>query len=281
MSITEIEGPDGMVWPVHGRGAGSMGVAMTEDSHKNLDVPVVTRWSQSANEPGAKLRKVLFEPTDMELVFVATDTAQRSVAAVDSEFRRAFDYKRETIVRTISPLSGARELRVVMRESPTKHDRFDMHGTKVTVTKFPVRAGMPFWAGQPEVAAVKASGGSGTGYLEMHNPTDLPMYPRWVLQAGARWEVPDFDFAGDNRVVGMPPEYTGHEVSIHTNPVEQMIRIAGWKNAQEAMRGILFDNVVPAHTPPTLVPVSWRNNTGSPVASVFMDRFWTRPWGME
>ena len=131
------------------------------------------------------------------------------------------------------------------------------------------------------VAAVQASGGSGTGYLEIHNPTDLPMYPRWVLQAGARWEVPDFDFDGDNRVVGMPPEYTDHEVSIHTNPVEQMIRIAGWKNAQEAMRGVLFDNVVPPHTPPTAVPVSWTNATGNPAASVFMDRFWTRPWGME
>lgn len=277
----EIEGQDGSLFHVHGRLAGAEGVALGEKPEGMIDVPVVTRWVQTADGEGATLNGVKFEPTDLELVFHTRDTEHAGVEEVDSRFRRAFDYVNPAVVRVTTSMSGTRELAVTLRESPRKSDRFDMHHTRYTQTVLALRAGKPFWTGRPEVYPVQASGASGTAMVTIWNPTDRPVYPRWVLQPGARWTVPDFDFAGDNRVITMPASYSSHEVSINTAWDQEMIRIPGWPNAQEAMGGVLFDNHVPPHTDPTQVPVSWTGASGSPVAAVLLDRQWTRPWGME
>lgn len=277
----EIEGVDGQIFHVHGRYAGLEGIALGESPAGMIDVPVVTRWTQTADGEGATPNGVRFEPTDLELVFHARETEHESVAQVDARFRRAWDYVRETVVRVTTELSGTRELRVRLRESPDKQDRFDMHHTRYTRTTLSVRAANPFWKGEPEVYPVQAVGATGTAMIPAWNPTDRPVRPRWVLEPGCRWVVPDFDFGGGTRVIGMPASYATHEVSIDTRKDKQMIRIAGWPNAQEAMGGVMFDNEIPPHTDPTEIPVSWTHNTGSPVAALFMDRHWTRPWGME
>lgn len=277
----EIEGIDGQIIHVHGRKAGHEGIALGDTPLGMIDVPVVTRWTQTADGEGASPNGVRFEPTDLELVFHTRETQSASVPEIDSMFRRAWDYERQSIVRVNSPLSGARELRVQLRASPDKSDRFDMHHTRYTRTKLSVRAAHPFWAGQPDVQPVRAVGATGTAMVTVWNPTDRPVSPRWALQPGCRWVVPDFDFGGGTRTITMPASYASHEVSINTKRGKQMIRIAGWSNAQEAMGGILFSHTIPPHTPPTEIPVSWIANTGTPVAAMFMDREWTRPLGME
>lgn len=277
----EIEGVDGQIFHVHGRHAGREGIALGTNPAGMIDVPVVTRWTQAADQEGATPNGVRFEPTDLELTFHARETAEHPVQTVDARFRRAWDYERQTIARVRTEMSGVRELRVVMRESPQKSDKFDMHHTRYTETKLSLRAADTFWAGEPDVQLVRATGASGTAMVTVWNPTDRPIRPRWSMQPGARWVLPDFDFAGGTRVIGMPASYAAHEVSIDTRPGREMVRIAGWENAQEAMGGVLFDNEIPPHTDPTEVPVSWTNNTGQPVAALFLDRLWTRPWGME
>lgn len=277
----EIQGCDGSIWHVHGRRAGAEGIALGEKPEGMIDVPVATTWVQTADGAGAKLGKVKWEPTDLELVFHSRDTEHAGVPEVDSRFRRAFDYERPAIVRVTTRLSGTRELLVTLRESPRKSDRFDMHHTRYTQTVLALRAGSPFWAGKPELYPVRATTASGSAMVTVWNPTDRPAFPRWVLDAGARWTIPDFDFVGGNRVITMPASYAGHKVNIDTRWDQRMIDIAGWPNAQEAMGGVMFDNYIPAHTPPTEVPVSWTGASGGPVASVVMDREWTRPWGME
>lgn len=283
----EIEGVDGQIFHVHGRKAGHEGIALGDTPLGMIDVPVTTRWTQTADGEGASPNGVRFEPTDLELVFHTRETRDSTVPEIDSRFRRAWDYpdperpNRATIVRVGSPLSGTRELRVNLRESPAKSDKFDMHHTRYTRTQLAVRAAKTFWAGHPDVQPVRAEGASGTAMITVWNPTDRPVSPRWVLQPGCRWVIPDFDFKSGTRTIGLPASYASHEVSINTKRGEQMIRIEGWPNAQEAMGGVLFSNTIPAHTPPTEIPVSWTDNTGSPVAAMFMDRFWTRPLGME
>ena len=277
----EIEGVSGDIWHVHGRRAGAEGVALGDTPLGMIDVPVVTRWTQTADGEGASPNGIRFEPTDLELVFHTRETVESTVPEIDSRFRRAWDYERQTIIRVSSPLSGTRELAVQLRESPEKADKFDMHHTRYTRTQLSVRAPKTFWRGQPDVQPVRAEGASGTAMITVWNPTDRPISPRWSLQPGCRWVLPDFDFKGGTRTIGLPASYASHEVSINTKRGEQMVRIAGWPNAQEAMGGVLFSHTIPAHTPPTEVPVSWTNNTGNPVAACFLDRFWTRPLGME
>lgn len=278
----EIEGIDGQIFHVHGRHAGVEGIALGPNPAGMIDVPVTTRWTQTADGEGATPNGVRFEPTDLELVFHARETEHDPVPIVDARFRRAWDYERDSIVRVRTPdQSGTRELRCRLRETPAKQDKFDMHHTRYTETRLSVRAPYPFWRGEPEVQPVRATGTSGTAMLTVWNPTDRPIRPRWVLQPGCRWVVPDFDFAGGTRTIGMPASYATHEVSIDTHPARQMIRIEGWLNAQEAMGGVLFDHEIPPHTDPTEIPVAWTHNTGEPVAALFMDRHWTRPWGME
>ena len=272
LAVIEVEGVDGSVWRVHGRGSGVEGVHLGEKPDGIYDAPVRTLWQQGAFQEGASPNGTRWDARDVVFTALIQSTPARSWQEVDSAWRRAWAYDRDSVLR-VTTESGTRELRLRMFESPKftpDHDpRVDEFGELVMTC----RAGDPFWHEQP-VKTVLTS----PGPVTVVNPTDKEMWLRWVKSAGIRPTVPDFDFSGGRRTVTLPSSFTSREILIDTHPLREQIVSPGWANAWEAMGGVQFLHPVPPHTPPTEVPVSW---TGSGSLMLVQDRRWSRPWGLE
>lgn len=274
----EVEGVDGSTWVLNGPGAGREGVHLGESPDGIYDAPVRTLWQQGAFQEGASPNGVRWDARDVVFTAMVQGVSGRSWQDVDSQWRRAWSYTEDSVLRVTTP-SGTRELRLRLFEAPKFTPDVDPRVSEFGEVVMTCRAGDPFWREQPDKQTVVASSASGTEYLDVFNPTDKDMWLRWVLSPGSRWTIPDFDFAGGTRTVTMPTAYTSRDVLIDTHPLREQIVVVGWANAWEAMGGVQFIHPVPAYTPPTSVPVSWSGSGGS--LMLVQDRRWSRPWGLE
>lgn len=278
LAVIELEGVDGSVWRLHGRGSGAEGVHLGESPDGIYDAPVRTLWQQGAFQEGATPNGTRWDARDVVFTAMIQSTAERSWQEVDSAWRRAWAYDQDSILRVTTP-SGTRELRLRMFESPKFTPDHDPRVNSFGEVVMTCRAGDPFWREQPHKQTVTADTASGTAYVDVSNPTDKDMWLRWVLSAGSRWTLPDFDFAGGSRTVTMPTLFTSRDVLVDTHPLREQIVVVDWANAWEAMGGVQLLHPVPAYTPPTEVPVSWSGAGGS--LMLVQDRRWSRPWGLE
>lgn len=274
----EVEGVDGSTWVLNGVGAGGEGVHLGESPDGIYDAPVRTLWQQGAFQEGASPNGVRWDARDVVFRVMVQSTVDRSWQDVDSQWRRAWSYSADSILRVSTP-SGTRELKLRMLEAPKFTPDIDPRVNEFGEVVMTCRAGDPFWREQPDKQTVTASSASGTEYFEVHNPTDKDMWLRWVSAPGSRWTLPDFDFAGGARTVTLPTAYTSREVLVDTHPLREQVVVVGWANAWEAMGGVQLIHPVPAYTPPTSVPVSWSGSGGS--LMLVQDRRWSRPWGLE
>ena len=274
----EVEGVDGSTWVLNGPGAGREGVHLGESPDGIYDAPVRTLWQQGAFQEGATPNGARWDARDVVFTAMIQGVEGRSWQDVDSQWRRAWSYTADSIMR-VSTDSGTRELKLRMFESPKFTPDVDPRVNEFGEVVMTCRAGDPFWREQPDTQTVTAAGSSGTEMVEVWNPTDKEMWLRWVLSAGSRWTIPDFDFKGGSRTVTMPTAYTSRDVLVDTHPLREQIVISDWANAWEAMGGVQLLHPVPAYTPPTDVPVSWTGAGGS--LMLVQDRRWSRPWGLE
>lgn len=278
LARVEVEGVDGSQWTLHGPGAGREGVRLGTSPDGLYDSPVRTLWQQGAFQEGSTPNGVRWDARDVVFVALIGDRGGKSWQDVDSDWRRAWSYSEDSILR-IATTSGTRELKLRMFESPGFTPEFDPRVNEFGEVVMTCRAGDPFWREQPVPQPVASSGSSGTSMVEVYNPTDKPMWLRWVAAPGSRWTIPDYDFRGSKRIITLPTAYTSREVLIDTHPLREQIVVADWANAWEAMGGVQFVNSVPPHTGPVEVPVSWSGSGGS--LMLVQDRRWSRPWGME
>ena len=274
----EVEGVDGSTWVLNGPGAGREGVHLGESPDGIYDAPVRTLWQQGAFQEGATPNGARWDARDIVFTAMIQGVEGRSWQDVDSQWRRAWSYTADSIMR-VSTESGTRELKLRMFESPKFTPDVDPRVNEFGEVVMTCRAGDPFWREQPDTQTVTAAGSSGTEHVTVFNPTDKEMWLRWVLSAGSRWTLPDFDFAGGQRTVTMPTAYTSRDVLVDTHPLREQIVISDWANAWEAMGGVQLLHPVPPYTPPTDVPVSWTGSGGA--LMLVQDRRWSRPWGLE
>lgn len=274
----EIEGVDGSIWHLHGHREGAEGVYLGMEPSGLMDAPVRTLWTQTASGRGATHAGVRWEPRDLVFTALISNFEDMPWTRVDSNWRRAWSYEDETIIRVTSETSGTRELRCQLFEAPVVDMAMDPGVNGFARTVMTVRAANPFWRSLPEFQTVNASA-AGEKSVVISNPTDTPGFPKWVTKAGARWTIPDFDFKGSRRVITLPTSYTDANVVIDTDPMQETIAIDGWPNAWDQMRGVDFINFVPPHTPPTQVPITAVGSAGS--LTLVSEREWSRPWGLE
>lgn len=276
----EVKGVDGSLWTIHGPGAGAEGVFLGPSPVGLFDAPVRSLWDQTAFGVGAEFRDVRFEPRDLVFAALVMDVPGRSWEQVDSDWRRAWDFRRDTLIHVTSG-SGTRTLAARLFESPEVVSEYDPRVNEFATVTMTVRAGNPFYTSLPEHNSVVASGASGSKTLIVSNPTNVPLHLEWALTPGARWQIPDHDFAGGNRAITMPAAFKDHSVHINTDPLEEQIYVPGLPNAWALMGGVSFIHEVPPYTPETLLTVGWSGASGSPSATVRMKREWSRPWGLE
>jgi hypothetical protein len=153
-------------------------------------------------------------------------------------------------------------------------------------------AGVPWWVEDDVISTASTVtnttvSGVETLLMTVSNPTDQPLYLRWVLPAptnSTQWTVPDFSWADDDnaaRAIQLPTQTIGQNLTIDTDPLEEMIVSSDGSLFWARMNGQLFEFPVPAYTPPTQIPIQVKGVPIGTPAMVRCPRNWSRPWGLQ
>lgn len=311
MGLTvNIHGCDGSFWPVHGEDAGSEGVWLGYDQVKGLhDARTRTAWKEGARQNGGSMKGMWFEIRDLNLGFeiVASRVPGGDQADIDSRFRQAFDYREDlwdhdaklARVEVIED-SSTRNLDVQLYEQPD----FDPPADPLVIghanPKLPLRAGHPFWY-EPDEITHWFTEVDGPGEIEVENPTDLPMYQKWICTI-ADWVLPDVSWEGPpgDRHPGVS-KLTGRDDSersiimphltainggatVDLDPMKLMVRDKHDMNllGQMPVPGMFFEYVIPPYTQRQTLPVSVTNVPAEgAMVQLVQPRNWTRPYGLQ
>lgn len=285
------------VFHVHGDQAGAEGVWLAKGQVQGLyDATVRTTWKTGAFQVGSTQRGKKFEHRDLTLGFHIKETLT-SWEFNDSQFRRIFDYEEDpwddnyqpTTIEVETDISGVRKLDVLMHEAPDFDSDLDpqmqQHGNVI----FKLRAGQPMWYQDDYTFTFTASGSSGSGTVQVVNPTDQTAFHKFVLTP-ATWTLPDRDWtggpgaravSGTRNVSGITitSDNVGGVVDLDRN--ELMFRDAANTNLLAQLAGKFFEYPIPPYTPLTQLPVSFTGATSGASVQVRIPVRWSRPWGLE
>jgi len=132
-----------------------------------------------------------------------------------------------------------------------------------------------------------------TGWFDVWNPTDQPLWPEWTFDPAEAWEFPDFSFGQERkwgRTVGedagrliRTPQLT-QLLSVMSDPFMDTYVNADLSNAAGLFNGVEPVYMVPPYTAtsddPVLMPVVCYGPAGSK-ATLRQRRFWSAESGLE
>lgn len=132
-----------------------------------------------------------------------------------------------------------------------------------------------------------------TGWFDVWNPTDQPLWPEWTFDPAQQWQFPDFAFGQErkwNRPVGedaermiVTPELT-QMLSVMSDPFMDTYVNADLSNAAGLFNGVEPVYMVPPYTgtegDPVLMPVICNGPAGAK-ATLRQRRFWSAESGLE
>lgn len=256
-----VDGVDESVWIIHGPGAGGQGVILEQGSVGELyDSPVATVYRERVGQPGSVFRGQRYLARHLTLRLTAVGVTESEVAEVDSRLRQAFDYARPARLVCTTDGSGERALSVFLESEPEYQSDVEMGALRVARWEYPLIAPDPHWEGELATSEFEFNGLNWDGgSVTVANPADVPVWPTWSLLPPAKWILPDADLSpgGDRtRQIAMPFQKLGHEVFVDTNPAVEMVTDTADSLLWAQMGGQFFNNPIPAHTPPTDLPVS-------------------------
>lgn len=291
-------GVDGSLWHLSGRNQGAEGVELATAISGTYDAPATTIWNATAFQTGATFYGMRYDKRDIVLPFNVSAAGGIAWETVDGNFRKAWSYLADSTL-VVTTETSTRCLKIRLSQQPEFTPKHDPHLKSWAPIVLTVTAGFPFWVEeditQTWVSSIDTSTGSAEqeGHVLVENPTDLPMYLRWVCSAPAQWTLPDFSFgldynygtgsgaANTERTVTLPKTTAGQDLTVITDPEMPMITAADGSNQWAAMNGVSFLYPVPPETPSTEFPV-WV--TYAPAGASVMcaqTRYWTRPWGLQ
>ncbi|MGV0868684.1 phage tail domain-containing protein [Corynebacterium kalidii] len=255
-----LTGVDGSVWHLAGAEAWTSPVQIREGSLGDfLDVPVNTSRKSVVGKPGTKYLGSRVLERNIEIpVFVKGSTLEAFTVA-DSGFRKALDYDRAARLAVTTQESGERWIDVRLAEQFSFEGEYDPHvdlKAKYTVS---LVADDPLWRSETAHSEFVFDGLNWfDGTVRISNPTDVPVWPKWVLTSPAKWILPDPDVKSSDfdRTIVLPFQPFGHEVVVDTDPTVEMVT-----DTQEAllwaqMNGQFFNFSIPPRTPPIDIPVA-------------------------
>ncbi|MFD3511135.1 phage tail protein [Nocardia sp. NPDC058666] len=285
----EVEGVDGSLWTLAGPGQGREGVELGTTPTGLYDAPVTTIWNSTAFQIGATYGGANWQKRDVVFGVNVSATDSSNWESVDSAWRKAWAYDRDSKL-IITTEYGARTLHLRMSQQPEfkpLRDPHLKHWAQVTMT---CTAGIPWWVEEDTTATAvstvdtRGEGASETLWLPISNPTDQPMWLQWVGSAPAQWTLPDFSWREDSfaaRVITLPSLVAGQDITVDTDPIEEMIVAADNSSVWARMNGRMFLHSVPPWTPETLLPATVRGAAPGAQIQVRCPRNWSRPWGLQ
>ena len=299
----EIFGVDDSYHIINGPGASDK--LMLQKGVKGIyDAPVTARYKSSVYQKGSTYQGKKVKQRDLTFgVYIGGDTPE-DWEARDDAWRSAWDYELDpwdpdahlTKMSITTDRSGTRSLWLAMTDSIVQESDHDPHLTKSSIVPMTVTAPQPFWfvdkwEDTPSDYFQTGASGASNGYVTIANPTDQPMYLKWVVTQG-KWSLPDFSWTGkkyhrvpggdwSNRIITLPMlDATNGGARINVDPMQIMIRDLNNTNLIAQMGGVYFLNKVPPYTPPTEVPVSVASApTGGARVEVYCPQRFSRPWG--
>jgi hypothetical protein len=269
------------------------------------DAPVTARYKSSVYQKGSTYQGKQYKQRDLTFgVYVRGETPE-DWEARDESWRAAWDYELDpwdpdahlTKMSITTDRSGARSLWLAMTDSINFDQKNDPHLTKSAIVPMTVTAPQPMWfIDQWEAAPYDyfetGSSGTSSGFVTVANPTDQPMYLKWVVTQGT-WTLPDFSWTGKkyhrvpggdwtDRLITLPPlDADNGGARINVDPMQIMIRDYNNTNLIGLMNGIFFMNRIPPYTPPTDIPVEVVGApSGGARVEVYCPQRWSRPWGL-
>lgn len=295
--------------PVHGDGAGTVGVHLSEDGVDTLltHAPEKQTWKSGARQKGSKPknRKILHK--DIDLTFLVMETDVTSYEVNDSYLEQAIGFELDQYdedakyakIAVTTDISSTRYLDIVQYEeaefSPD-HDPLDQCFGETTLK---IRAGDPDWYemfdGNPFWTSACEFDASGEGFVEVWNPTPRDMHLYWVCTMGT-WEIPDFSWKGkrgarvpggkyQKRFVKTPPITSTHgglRISA-TDRTKLMAADFHDTNILALFGGQFFMHKIPAYTQKQRLPVFFTDSQslGQGRVELRQPRLWPRAYGGE
>lgn len=301
----EVLGVDDQHFVINGPGA-SPKLFLATDVKGIYDAPVTTKYKSSAFQQGSTYLGKKYEQRDITMGVHIQGEDPADWQDLDSRWRQAFDYEPDpfnpasklTKLSITTDVSGTRSLYVALTESPVGESKHDPHLTRTSLLPMTLVAPQPFWfedryEDEPYDYFETGSSGTSEGFVTIANPTDVPMYLKWVVTRG-KWTLPDRQLLGPknariptgewaNRKIVLPEltELNGG-ARIDVDPMKIMIRDFTDTNLIGLMNGIRFMFQVPPKTQPQEVPVKVENApAGGARVEVYCPHRWTRPWGLH
>jgi len=290
-SKIEVHGCDGSYWYISGPGIDTdAGVTLNPKLTGAIDAPVRTLWMPGAF--GQEAQGYRWERRD--IIFAVQTYAQdpETWMTVDSGWRAAFDYVKETkIVYTTS--AGTRWINVRMLEEPKSYEGETDNGKSPflvcdSTVVMTVAAELPFYVGDTDIYEWELESGmdSGMVQIDIHNDSDVPVWPRWTLTGGAKWTLPDFSWGSEEygrgledigRTVDLPRLTEYENVVVDSDPRRQTILSSNLSNVQGRWKGNdLLYPIGPGAT--EKIPVVVKDVENGAALRLEVPKWYTRPW---
>jgi len=289
----EVYGCDGSYWYISGPDIPEeAGVTLNPRLTGAIDAPVKTQWLPGAF--GQEAQGYRWERRD--IIFAVQTFAQdpETWMTVDSEWRSAFDYVKETkIAYTTS--AGIRWINVRLLEEPKSYEGESDNGKSPflicdSTVVMTVAAELPFYIGETDVYEWSLTGQtSGSTTIDIVNESDVPVWPKWTLTGGATWTLPDFSWGNSDyarayedaqRTVDLPALTVYENVVVDSDPRKQTILSSNMSNVQGRWKGNdLLYPLAPGAT--DSIPISVKDITNSAGAALRLEipKWFSRPWG--
>ena len=254
-----IRGVDGSHWLIHGPGSEGSPVRLEQSSVGDLyDAPAVTTYKARVGQPGAMYMGTRFPERHITLRLTSFASSVGDWERTDSALRKAFAYDEDAVLIVNTEMSGPRSLRVRLEREPEYQMDIDPHASQVARWEYSLVAADPYWQGEERHDEFYFDGLNWDGGgVTVSNPGDVPVWPKWVLTAPAKFILPDVDFRADNdRQVVLPFQPLRRTVLVDTDPGEEMIVANDDALLWAQMSGQFFMNPIPPHTGETFLPVS-------------------------
>jgi hypothetical protein len=304
--IVELEGVNGDWFTLSGEGFGEQGCFLGTDVSGIYDTPVRTIYHEHAFQEGASYGGKRILRRDLVFGVWVTDDNGESWQENDSRLRKALSYDDEFKLWITDTDSGSRRhLKLRLSEQPgvdMENDPRLLGRQKVVLT---CTAGDPWWYEADYTATWVASEDTTDGHFQagtitVKNPTDIEVYPEWLLQAPGIPRLPDFSW-GDKRHNGygtngyfdaatvfatrqivMAELLPDFPVRVETRPDA---RDGGFQSGDQSyrqrMQMVRFLYPIPAHTAAVQLPVGMSKALPGTGIQLRIPQPWSRPWGLQ
>ncbi|WP_433568065.1 hypothetical protein ACQP1O_43255 (plasmid) [Nocardia sp. CA-151230] len=293
-------GKSGRVWTISGPGAGCEGVELMPKPKAFYDSPAVTYWI-SAGGGMQKYQGFSYKRRDPLFGLVIAGDDPEDELAIADQVRQDLGNPDDTFQLEAETRSGVRRLTMRLLEDPKAFETLDFegrdpHNFEANSLMVSAACEQPHWAADPvtsDWSLPSGTSGSTSAFQHPGNPGDVAVFPRWTLNAPGQWTLPDPSFgqeidfqrppgADTNRMYPVVALQAGEDVEIDTNTNEPfMITAAGGLGPWMRSSGRDMIYPVAPNTEPFLTTVSVTGAVTGVTATIEVDRWYSRPFGMS